>query len=92
MAAVLFQIRRTAKVSLTQDRTMKRILTALLLAVTLLAAGPATLASAAVEEGMSDAKAGRVYLDAVCPSIRAADTFQRVVWRGRRTITWAELS
>lgn len=70
---------------------MTRTVAALLLSLSLLLSGTAT-ASALVDEEMSDAEAGRVYLDAVCPANDASDTFYRVIWRGRKTIPWAELN
>ena len=41
---------------------------------------------------MPDVQAGRVYLDAVCPANATGDKFYRAIWRGRKTIPWAEVT
>lgn len=70
---------------------MTRWFLTLVLSVAMMAALPVVSATAALDGEMTDEQAGPVYLNAVCPSIRASDRFDRVVWRGRKTITWAEL-
>ena len=54
--------------------------------------GVAPAATAATDEVMSDAQAGRVYLRAACASNEAGDTFSRIVGYGPdNTISMAEL-
>jgi hypothetical protein len=71
---------------------MTRLLLALILSLAMLAGGPVVSAQAAIDGEMSDAQAGEVYLDAICSANDQGDKFHRVIWRGRKTIPWAEVT
>ncbi len=74
-----------------QADAMKRIFVALVATFAVLLPLSASHATAQTDGVMEDSRAGRVYLDAVCPANRVAENFSRKIWRGRKTIPYAEV-
>jgi hypothetical protein len=69
---------------------MGRLVAALIVVASLSLVSPS--AAVASSDTMGQHQAGTYYMHTVCPANHAIDRFSRQIWRGRKTITFAEVA